>query len=91
MRVEVAYARPDRQWLITIELPPGSTAAQALAHSGLLETLPEIDPVSAPLGLFGRRCAPDTVLQPGDRVEVYRPLQIDPKQARRRRARARNR
>ncbi len=57
--------------------------------SGLVEEFPEIDLERAPLGVFGRSCADDTVLRAGDRVEIYRPLQIDPKEARRRRARGR--
>lgn len=89
MRVEVAYARPDRQRLVTVELAAGATARDAARASGLVDEFPEIDIERAPLGVFGRACAGDTVLRAGDRVEIYRPLQIDPKEARRRRARGR--
>lgn len=89
MHVEVAYARPDRQRLVTVELAAGATARDAVRASGLVEEFPEIDVERAPLGVFGRACPGDTVLRAGDRVEIYRPLVIDPKEARRRRARGR--
>ncbi len=89
MRVEVAYARPDRQRLVTVELAAGATARDAVRASRIADECPEIDLEQAPLGVFGRACADDTVLRAGDRVEIYRPLQIDPKEARRRRARGR--
>ncbi len=87
MRVEVAYARPDDQRLIVLEIAPGSTAADAVHASGLAELFTEIDPDNARLGIFSQPCGHDRVLRPGDRVEIYRPLQVDPKEARRLRAR----
>ncbi|PSQ91107.1 MAG: RnfH family protein [Proteobacteria bacterium SW_6_67_9] len=84
MRVEVAYARPDVQYLIAVELEAGD----AVRASGLMQRCPEIDPETSPLGVFSQPCAPDQPLRPGDRVEVYRPLQVDPKEARRLRARS---
>ncbi len=89
MRVEVAYARPERQRLVTVELAAGATARDAVYASGLAEEFPEIDPERAPLGVFGQACFGDAVLRAGDRVEIYRPLEIDPKEARRLRARER--
>lgn len=86
MRVEVAYARPDRQRLVTVELAAGATARDAVRASGLVDEFPEIDMEQAPLGVFGRASTGDTVLRAGDRVEIYRPLQVDPKEARRKRA-----
>ena len=86
MRVEVAYARPDRQRLVRVELAAGATARDAVRASRLEEEFPEIDIERAPLGVFGRACSGETVLRAGDRVEIYRPLQIDPKEARRKRA-----
>ena len=86
MRVEVAYARPDRQRLVRVELAAGATARDAVRASRLEEEFPEIDIEQAPLGVFGRACSGETVLRSGDRVEIYRPLQIDPKEARRKRA-----
>ena len=89
MRVEVVYALPHDQRLVALELPAGSSAADAVRQSGLPECFPEIDPEQSPLGLFGRHCDAQQVLRPGDRVEIYRPLQVDPKEARRLRARTR--
>lgn len=86
MQVEIAYALPHRQWLRSVEIQPGTTAAEAVEASGIVSEVPDIDPYTTPLGVFGRRCSPQTVLRPGDRVEIYRPLQVDPREARRRRA-----
>ena len=86
MRVEVAYARPDRQWLWSVEVPAGTTAMEAIRQSGVVAACPEVDPESAPLGIFGEACSRETLLRPGDRVEIHRPLKRDPKTARRERA-----
>lgn len=85
IRVEVAYADPRRQFLRAVEVAAGSTVADAIAVSGILAQLPGFVP--AGMGVFGRLVKPDTRLRDGDRVELYRPLRIDPKQARRNRAR----
>ena len=84
LRVEVAFAQADRQWLLIVELPPGASAGMALDASRLVASAGLIEPLD--LGVFGRRCAPDTPLRDGDRVEVYRPLNFDPMESRRRRA-----
>lgn len=84
MRVEVAFAQADRQWLLIVELPIGASARMALDASGLVAAAGLIEPLD--LGVFGRRCAPDMPLRDGDRVEVYRPLSFDPMESRRRRA-----
>lgn len=88
IRVEVVYARPDVQRLITLDVPAGTTMVQAVERSGLLAEFPEIDLASAPMGIFSKRedNPAARVLQPGDRVELYRPLEMDPKEARRLRA-----
>lgn len=86
LNVEVAFARPDAQTLCRVHLPAGSTAADAVEASGLLERYPEIGWPGAPLGVFGRRVAAEQPLCDGDRVEIYRPLTADPKEQRRRRA-----
>lgn len=83
IRVEVAYADPQRQFLRAVEVVAGATVADAIEASGILAELPGFVPVG--LGIFGRRVDPDTHLRDGDRVELYRPLRIDPKQARRNR------
>ncbi|MDO1527327.1 RnfH family protein [Fulvimonas sp. R45] len=84
--VEVACALPDRQKTYRVELAAGATAWQAVVAAGVAQDWPDlsIDPVQ--LGVFGRQVAADHVLHDGDRVEVYRPLALDPKEARRRRA-----
>lgn len=84
--VEVAYALQQHQHLISVRLPRGSSAAEAVECSGLLQQCPELGSGALTLGVFGRRCAAATPLNDGDRVEVYRQLVIDPKTRRRRRA-----
>ena len=86
--VEVAYARPDEQLILEIELAAGTTLLQAVEQSGILEHFPEIDPAAMKVGIFGKLKKHDQVLQPGDRVEIYRPLIADPKQVRKERAAA---
>ena len=86
LRIEVAYALREEQVLLELEMAEGTTARQAVEHSGILRRFPEIDLARAGLGIFGRVVSPDTPLRDGDRVEIYRPLMADPKQARRTRA-----
>ena len=86
IRVEVAYARPDAAYCIPVELPAGTSAAEAIRASGLLDQCPEIDLDVNRIGIFARPCEPGDRVNDGDRIEVYRPLQVDPKEARRRRA-----
>ena len=66
-----------------VELPAGATVLQALQASGLLEEFPQLDVQSAVVGVWGRKCALGYVLRDDDRVEIYRPLKVDPKLARR--------
>lgn len=80
------YALPLEQTVISLELAAGSTVGQAIAESKLAQRYPELDLARARVGIYGRRVSADTVLANGDRVEVYRALLADPKQARRRRA-----
>jgi len=91
LAVEVAYARPDAQWLLPLRLPRGTTAAESLIASRLLEQCPELQIGEPLLGVWSRPVTTDTVLEDGDRLEIYRPLTADPKTARRRRADARPR
>lgn len=86
IRVEVAYARPDTAFCIPVELAAGTSAADAIRASGLLERCPEIDLDMNRIGIFARPCQPADRVSDGDRIEIYRPLQVDPKEARRRRA-----
>lgn len=86
LRVEIVYATPERQEVCSVRLPLGSSLADAIRASGRFAHL--LGEPAARVGVFGRRRALADVLKDGDRVEIYRPLQIDPKEARRRRARA---
>jgi len=82
--VEVAYALPDRQALLPLMVPAGTTAMEAVQRCGILDLFPEINLQENRIGVFGRLCAGDRVLEAGDRVEIYRPLVADPKEVRRR-------
>ncbi|SCK05715.1 RnfH family protein [Vogesella sp. LIG4] len=86
--VEVAFALPGRQKIVALQVAPGTTAVQAVAQSGLAAEFAEIDMAALKLGIFGKAVQPDTVLRARDRVEIYRPLQADPKAVRRQRAEA---
>lgn len=86
LRVEVAYARPERQEVVVLTLPEGSTVKQAIDASGLLARHPEIDLAKNKLGVFAKLAKADTVLRDRDRVEIYRPLIADPKEVRKQRA-----
>jgi putative ubiquitin-RnfH superfamily antitoxin RatB of RatAB toxin-antitoxin module len=84
MQIIVAYARTARQvHEVSLDLPVGATVAQALVASGLIKLYPEVG--AAPCGVWGRKASAEQVLRPGDRVEFYRPLRVDPKVARRER------
>ncbi|HSQ04378.1 MAG TPA: RnfH family protein [Burkholderiales bacterium] len=86
MMVEVVYALPDEQVLLAVRAPAGTTLLQAVDLSGIRLRHPEIDLARNAVGIFGKRASPDTLLQCGDRIEIYRPLTADPKETRRRRA-----
>ncbi len=86
MRIEVAYAKPERQLILVLEAEPGITAKEAVMRSGILDEFPEIDIETVKLGIFGKAAPASTVLKPMDRVEIYRPLIADPKEARKKRA-----
>ncbi len=90
IRVEVAYARADQQAVLTVEVPADANVERAIRDSGILARFPEIDLARQAVGIFGTRVALDDVVHAGDRVEIYRPLQVDPKEARRRRVARRN-
>lgn len=93
LQVEVVYASADRQRLLALRVPLGTTALEAVRRSGILAEFPEIDIDQLSVGIFSKLLdgrsnptAAEYLLQPCDRVEIYRPLLIDPKQARLRRA-----
>jgi putative ubiquitin-RnfH superfamily antitoxin RatB of RatAB toxin-antitoxin module len=84
--VEVAYALPDRQRVVTLPLPvSGLTAGEAVERSGLLQEFPEITTHALVLGVYGAICEASRPLRDGDRVEIYRPLPHDPRATRRER------
>ena len=83
IEVEVAYALPERQLILKVEVPVGASAIEAVRLSGIEEQFPEIELGKNRLGVFGKLCKPERMLQPGDRVEIYRPLIVDPRAARR--------
>lgn len=86
MRIEVVYARPERQVLLDLEVEPGTTIGQAILASGLLRQFPEIDLAQNKVGIFGSVRKLDHILREHERVEIYRPLVADPMEARRKRA-----
>ena len=86
IRVEVAYARPDQQAVLLVELPAGATLEQAIIQSRILEQFPELDLKTAKVGVFGKLGKLSATLRNGDRVEIYRPLIADPRAVRKQRA-----
>ena len=86
LEVIVVYALPERQFREVLNVAPGSTVRDAVLASGVLEVFSEIDLETVPVGIFSRRVDLDTQLTDGDRVEVYRRLQLSPTEARRLRA-----
>jgi putative ubiquitin-RnfH superfamily antitoxin RatB of RatAB toxin-antitoxin module len=88
IEVEVVYAAVDRQVLLKLAVPAGSTLRAALLRSGVGAQFPELDLMNCPLGIFGKVVTdPDSrAVQVGERIEVYRPLLADPKEVRRLRA-----
>jgi len=88
MEIEVAYATPDKQTLLSLEVPPGCTVAEAISLSGIPEEFPDMELDPKAVGIFSRKVSMDHELKEGDRVEIYRPLVADPKEMRKQRARA---
>jgi putative ubiquitin-RnfH superfamily antitoxin RatB of RatAB toxin-antitoxin module len=87
VQVEVVYALSDRQRVVTLALPEtGLTAMAAVERSGLLDEFPALRDRALVLGIYGMVCAPGRLLRDRDRVEIYRPLQVDPRAQRRERA-----
>lgn len=87
--VTVCYATATMEDLRELRVFSGATIAQAIEQSGVLQAHPEIDLASQPVGIYGKKKTLETVLRARDRIEIYRPLQADPKETRRKRAHAR--
>jgi len=86
INIEVVYALPDEQILLRQSVPAGTTVAEAVRASGVLDKHPEIDLAGSKLGIFGKLTKADAVVRDKDRIEIYRPLIADPKEVRRKRA-----
>ena len=86
IHVEVAYALEDKQTIMTLDVPEGTTALEAAKQSGITNKFDDIDLDNAKLGIFAKVVAPTQALRAGDRVEIYRPLIADPKEVRKARA-----
>ena len=86
INVEIVYALPDAQEIISLKLSQGATVKLAVEQSGMLEKYPEIDLAKNKLGIFAKLTKPDAILRDRDRVEIYRPLIADPKEVRKQRA-----
>ncbi|MBP6682731.1 MAG: RnfH family protein [Halioglobus sp.] len=86
IRVEVAYALPHKQAILPLDVAPGTTVQEAARLSGIADKFEGIDLENATFGIFAGVVAPTQVLAEGDRVEIYRPLQADPKEVRKARA-----
>ena len=84
--VEIAYALPEQQLIITIQIPERSSIENAIQTSGILQRFPEIDLNMNKVGIFGKLAKLETSLRDMDRIEIYRPLIVDPKAVRRNRA-----
>lgn len=85
IEVEVAYALPHRQFLKRFYVPSGTTIERAITLSGIRDIFTEIDLEKQKMGIFSKLTKPGAILQNGDRVEIYRPLLLDPKEKRRKR------
>ncbi len=86
LEIEVAYATAEQQKIIVLQVDSNTTVAQAIEASKIADLFPQQDFKNNPMGIFGKLCSRESVLRQGDRIEIYRPLLCDPKQARRDRA-----
>ena len=86
MRIEVVYATPDQQLVHRTDVNAGTTAAEVLDEACATTAFAGLHWRECAIGVFGEVCEPGMVLKAGDRVEIYRPLLVDPKESRRRRA-----
>jgi putative ubiquitin-RnfH superfamily antitoxin RatB of RatAB toxin-antitoxin module len=86
LTIEVAYAKIDCQRIIKVMVDPESSVLDAIQQSGILKLFPEIDLTTQKVGIFSKHCGLSSKVNEGDRIEIYRPLSIDPKEARMHRA-----
>lgn len=90
IKVEIVYAKPDRQRLIEVEVDQGCTIETAIRTSKILNEFPEIDLTKQKVGVFSKPRLLSDLIHDGERIEIYRPLIIDPKEARRAKAKKKN-
>jgi putative ubiquitin-RnfH superfamily antitoxin RatB of RatAB toxin-antitoxin module len=86
LQVYLAYATPQDEFVHPMRVAPGTTIGQAIEGSGVLSRFPDINLVTQPVGIYGKKKTLDTLLRERDRIEIYRPLVADPKDSRRKRA-----
>jgi putative ubiquitin-RnfH superfamily antitoxin RatB of RatAB toxin-antitoxin module len=86
MRVEVIYATPEQQVIVALEMAEDATAGEAIEASGITARYPGMKLADGQIGIFSKPCDLNHRLRAGDRVEIYRPLRVDPMMARRTRA-----
>lgn len=88
IKVEVAYAMPNEQKIISVNVNENTTIFEAVIQSKIVEAFPEIDVETAPMGIFSKsvKDVKNTLVREGDRIEIYRPLIADPKEIRARKA-----
>ena len=86
LSVEVAYATPEKQAIVRLEVPAGCTVGEAIERSHIREQFPGMRVDAGAVGIFSRKVSLEEELREGDRVEIYRPLIADPKESRRKRA-----
>jgi hypothetical protein len=86
LQVLVAYATAQDEFVRPLRVAPGTTVGQAIERSGVLASFPDINLVTQPVGIYGKKKTLDMVLRERDRIEIYRPLVADPKDSRRKRA-----
>jgi putative ubiquitin-RnfH superfamily antitoxin RatB of RatAB toxin-antitoxin module len=84
MKVGVAYATPEKQLWLNVDVPEGACVKDAIEKSGIMKQFPEIDLANQKVGIFGKASTLEAVLGEGDRVEIYRPMTADPKTVKRR-------
>ncbi len=86
IEIEIVFALPDRATCLKLQVANDCTVEQAIDQSNIVAKCPEIDRENLSVGVWNRTCKLHQVLRDGDRIEIYRPLIADPKEARRRRA-----
>jgi putative ubiquitin-RnfH superfamily antitoxin RatB of RatAB toxin-antitoxin module len=81
--IEVAFAMPEKQWLRALKIASSKSAGAAIDECGVREAFPEFDFDACAIGIWGREIDRSALLRDGDRIEVYRALELDPREARR--------